>query len=83
MLRTVDLYFCIQSICIVQVPSEDKRAELSQQLHQLIDIVEELNREGEYGGSPEAMYALIERCADERPTDSVLALMDYRANVCW
>lgn len=65
------------------MPSEDKRAELSQQLHQLIDIVEELNREGEYGGSPEAMYALIERCADERPTDSVLALMDYRANVCW
>uniref|UniRef100_A0A9J2Q841 Rap-GAP domain-containing protein n=1 Tax=Ascaris lumbricoides TaxID=6252 RepID=A0A9J2Q841_ASCLU len=63
-----------------EVPSEDKRAELSQQLHQLIDIVEELNREGEYGGSPEAMYALIERCADERPTDSVLALMDYRAN---
>uniref|UniRef100_A0A914ZTV8 Rap-GAP domain-containing protein n=1 Tax=Parascaris univalens TaxID=6257 RepID=A0A914ZTV8_PARUN len=63
-----------------EVPCEDKRAELSQQLHQLIDIVEELNREGEYGGSPEAMYALIERCADERPTDSVLALMDYRAN---
>ncbi|VDM48461.1 unnamed protein product [Toxocara canis] len=63
-----------------EVPPEEKRSELSQQLHQLIDMVEELNREGEYAGSTEAMYALIESCADERPAGSVLALMDYRAN---
>ncbi|VDK79904.1 unnamed protein product, partial [Anisakis simplex] len=61
------------------IKEEDKRVELSKQLHQLIDIVEELNRDGEYAGSTEQMYALIESCADERPTCSVLALMDYRA----
>ncbi|VDD87377.1 unnamed protein product, partial [Enterobius vermicularis] len=59
--------------------SEETTFDLKQNLHQLINIIEDLHKEGEFAGSVEAMYALIESCADERRTESVLALIDYKA----
>uniref|UniRef100_A0A0N5AU55 Rap-GAP domain-containing protein n=1 Tax=Syphacia muris TaxID=451379 RepID=A0A0N5AU55_9BILA len=58
---------------------EEKGLNLKHDLHQLISIIEDLYLEGEFAGSVEAMYALIESCADERQTESIIALIDYKA----
>lgn len=63
------------------MPFSDNRKNLYQQLHKLIKIIEELYREGEFSGSPEAVFDLIERCTFERPPESVVALIDYRIMV--
>ncbi|MFH4984682.1 hypothetical protein AB6A40_011391 [Gnathostoma spinigerum] len=64
-----------------KLPPEERRAELTQQLHLLIDMIEQLYRDGEYAGSPETMFSLIESCSSDRPPSSLIALLDHRAAV--
>ncbi len=50
-------------------------------LHKIISQIEQLYRQGEYAGSPDALFRLIEDCVELRPDESVVALIHYRAEV--
>ncbi|VDN21764.1 unnamed protein product [Gongylonema pulchrum] len=60
---------------------EGKGVEERARIHQLISMIEALHQSGDYAGSPEALYALVEGCADGRPSESIKALIDYRVAV--
>ncbi|XP_058142618.1 tuberin isoform X3 [Dasypus novemcinctus] len=53
--------------------------ELSTIVHDLLTTVEELCDQNEFHGSQERYFALVERCADQRPESSLLNLISYRA----
>lgn len=50
-------------------------------VHHLLSIIENLYHDGDYGGSCEALYSLIECYIDERPVSSIIAVFEYRVAV--
>uniref|UniRef100_A0A1I7XTL6 DUF3384 domain-containing protein n=1 Tax=Heterorhabditis bacteriophora TaxID=37862 RepID=A0A1I7XTL6_HETBA len=48
-------------------------------LHQLLLLTEQLYSDGHFAASADMLYDLIEKCADRRPDNSIIALIEYRA----
>ncbi|MCP9261515.1 Heterogeneous nuclear ribonucleoprotein Q [Dirofilaria immitis] len=61
-----------------QISWKEKVDEQRSRVHHLLSVIENLYHDGDYTGSPEMLYSLIESCIDERPVASVIALFDYR-----
>ncbi|KAK6103072.1 hypothetical protein QQG55_11065 [Brugia pahangi] len=61
-----------------QISWKGKVREQRSRIHHLLSIIENLYHDGNYGGSSEALYSLIESYIDERPVTSIIALFDYR-----
>uniref|UniRef100_A0A8R1TKT6 Rap-GAP domain-containing protein n=1 Tax=Onchocerca volvulus TaxID=6282 RepID=A0A8R1TKT6_ONCVO len=59
---------------------KEKINEQRSRVHHLLSVIENLYHDGDYAGSPEVLFSLIESCIDERPVPSVIALFDYRVS---
>ncbi|XP_014675180.1 PREDICTED: tuberin-like [Priapulus caudatus] len=84
-LLTWDLVMDIVERVLKMIESKDVKEdspmakELARELHELLTCAEEQSMRSEYAGDPERLYDCIEQCYTTRPEESVLRLINHRA----